>query len=283
MDTSFETWLNTSRLVTVGGALLLVMALTGGLATALRAARDRRAVPGHSETQEGYIVSAVLGLMALLLGFTFALAVDRYDSRRHRVLESANAVGTTYLRAQLLEEPHRSRISDILMRYTDNAIVLAQARPGHTAALLAKDDEILTELWAATAAGFDSVRNIDFSSTFVDGVNNLIDLDAARRAARVAHVPAEVFLVLFVYFVVTAGVLGFVLTGFRGRVSAIFLLLLMVLSLMLVLDIDRPTLGGIRESQGPMEAARKSMADNPPAVFDRWRTPVAATGSPAHP
>jgi hypothetical protein len=275
--TGFDTWISSSSLLVVGVLLVISLIAAALVGTALRALRDRRVAPDHSESQEGYIVSAVLGLMALLLGFTFSLAVDRYDTRRERVLESANAIGTAYLQTQLLGEPHRARISGILGRYVDNAIVLAKARPGDGKALLAKDDELLTELWAATGAGFDSVRGIDFSSTFVSSINTLIDMDAARRAARGAHVPGEVFLVLFLYFVVTAGVLGYVLTGSRGRLSAGFLLVLMVISLLLILDIDRPTLGGVRESQAPMEDLQKSLAATPAAAFDRWRSAPAGS------
>jgi hypothetical protein len=273
--TWFDIWLAGSSVLAVGAILVVALTLAGLLGNSLRIAQDKRRQPLHSETQEGYIVSAVLGLMALLLSFTFALAVDRFDIRRERVLDSANAVGTAYLQTQLLGEPHRARISDILARYVDNAIVLGDAKPGHTAALLAKDDLLLTELWQATAAAFDSIRGIHFSSTYVSSINNLIDMDGARRAARDAHVPSEDFLVLFIYFVVTAGVLGYVLTGFRGRVSAGFLLVLMVMSLLLILDIDRPTLGGIREEQTPMEDLQKSMASWPPTLFDHWRGPVA--------
>lgn len=271
---SFDTWLSSSSIIGVGGALLLILALAAMVGVFARIARDRHFGPTHADTQEGYIVSAVLGLMALLLGFTFSLAVDRFDTRRERVLESANAVGTAYLQTQLLGEPHRSRISGILVRYVDNAIILAKAKPEHTAALAAEDDRILTELWQATTAGFDSIRNIDFSSTYVASINNMIDMDGARRAARGAHVPSQVFFVLFVYFAVTAAVLGYVLTGPKGRMMAGFLLFLIVLSLMLILDIDRPNMGTIREAQTPMESLQKTMAAQPPGLFDRWRTPA---------
>ncbi|HEY2356372.1 MAG TPA: hypothetical protein VGH86_02900 [Phenylobacterium sp.] len=271
----FDSWLNNSSVIVIGGMLVVAMVVAALVGTAFRRARDKRTAADRSETQEGYTVSAVLGLMALLLGFTFSLAVDRFDTRRERVLESANAVGTAYLQTQLLGEPHRSRISNILVRYVDNAIVLGKAKPRDTPPLVARDDQLLTELWQATAPAFDSIRGIDFSSTYVSSINSMIDMDGARRAARSSHVPSEVFLVLAVYFVVTAVVLGYVLTGFRGRVAAGFLLVLMVMSLLLILDIDRPTLGGVREPQTPMEDLQKSMAAQPPALFDRWRSPVA--------
>lgn len=277
----FDTWLANSSVLVIGALLVVALSLAAAAGTALRSAQERRSKPFQSETQEGYIVSAVLGLMALLLSFTFALAVDRFDIRRERVLESANAVGTAYLQTQLLGEPHRSRVGGILMRYVDNVIETAKARPRQTAALLAKDDELLAELWQATAAAFESIRGVDFSSTYVSSINNVIEMDTSRRAARDAHVPSEDFLVLFIYFVVTAGVLGYVLTGFRGRIAAGFLLVLMLISLLLILDIDRPTLGGVREEQTPMEDLQKSMARWPAERFDRWRSPAAAAPSSA--
>jgi hypothetical protein len=269
----------------IGAVLVGALILAALLGTTLRNRRDRGATGrgGRSETQEGYIVTGVLGLLALLLGFTFALAVDRFEARRLLVLDSANAIGTTYLRAQLLPEPHRTRISRILVAYTENAIELGEVKPGQGKALVAEDDRLLTDLWAATAAGFDSVKNLDFSSSVLETTNNMIDLDAARRAARGARVPSEVFGVLFVYIVVTAGVLGYVLTGYGGRVSAALLLALTTLSLLLVIDIDRPTSGGIREAQTPMVALREGLRTQPSRVFDRYRTPADEPGVASKP
>jgi hypothetical protein len=275
MDSSaFQAWLTTNPLWMVGLALFATMCVAAAAGTLLQQRRVQNDKAASSDGQEGYIVSAVLGLLALLLGFTFSLAVDRFETRRHLVLEEANAIGTAYLRAQLLPEPHRARTTGILVRYTDNRILLAQAKPGQNAQLLATNDSLLTDLWAATAAAFDDIKRYDFSSTYVDSINALIDLDASRKTARLARVPAEVFVVLFVYLVTTAGVLGYVLRGYRGRLAAGFLLFLLTLSLLLIIDIDRPTGGGIVESQRPMLELRKSMDAQPPQIFDRWRTPV---------
>jgi hypothetical protein len=237
----------------------------------LRGHRERAGTAEVSNSQEGYVVSAVLGLLALLMGFTFALAIDRFETRRVLVLHDANAIGTAYLRSQLLREPHRSRMSGLLVAYTDNMILLAKAQQGQTRALLAKDDRLLTDLWSATAAAFDSIRGLDFSSTFVSSVNTVIDLDASRRAARLARVPTEVFGVLLIYLVVTAALLGYVLLGWRTRIAGAVPLALLSVSFLLVIDIDRPTTGNIQETQGPMEQLQKSLHSQPPAVFDRWR------------
>jgi hypothetical protein len=240
----------------------------------LRRHVDRAAVSDESAgSQESYIVSSVLGLLAILLGFTLAMALDRYDVRRHLVVEEANSIGTAYLRAQLLGEPHRTRLSNLLVEYTDNRIELATASGASVSPLLAKNNELLTSIWAATAAGFDSISNLDFSSTFVESVNNLIDLDSTRKASRLARVPGEVFLVLLIYSFTTSIALGYTLIGPRGKVAGAFFLSLLSLSLVLIIDLDRPTSGNLRESQAPMERLLSSLKANPPGTYDRWRAP----------
>jgi len=213
----------------------------------------------------------VLGLLALMMGFTLAMAVDRFEARRHLVLEEANAIQTAYLRAQLIGEPHRTRLSRFLIEYTDNRLALATANSSDTPRLLANNNRMLTDLWAATAAGFDSIANLHFSSTFVESMNAVVNLDAARKAARLQHVPVEVLFLLSAYIVATAGVLGYVLTGPRGQIAGAFLITLLAIALVLITDLDRPKTGGIRESQAPMELLRASLKAQPPAVFDRWR------------
>lgn len=268
---AFQQWLSAAPLPLIAVALFLGMMLAAGIGAGLRLWREWRHEE-KEEGQEGYIVSAVLGLLALLMGFTFSLAVDRFEARRVLVLEEANAIGTTYLRAQLLSEPHRARMSDILIRYTENRILLAKADPRDRAPLMRTNNQLVTDMWTATSAAFPSIQGLDFSSAYLDSVNHVIDLDASRKTARMARVPAGVFLVLFVYLFTTAAVLGYVLQGVRGRMAASFLLGLLTLSLLLILDIDRPLGGGVGESQGPMEALRDTLRSQPASVFDRWRS-----------
>lgn len=275
-------WIEEAPLWLLGLVLLagMIAAACGG--HELCGLRRRKA--GHAkgegkslEDQESYIVSAVLGLLALLLGFTFSLATDRFEARRALVVDHANAIGTAFLQSQLLGEPHRTRLSGLLVAYTANAVALGNAPRGQTQKLLDADDRIITQIWAATASGFDSIRPLAFSSTFVESFNHLIDMDGARRALRATHVPTEVFAVLLLYLIVAAGVLGYVLSGTSGRLTAGFLLGLITLSLLLILDIDRPTAGNIHESQKPMEDLLVSLRAQPITVYDRWRSPGQET------
>jgi hypothetical protein len=273
-----EQWLNATPVWIVGLILFAVMSVAAYLSRLLRQARERNRPGAEDDGPEGYIVSAVMGLLALLMGFTFSLAVDRYDARRQLVREEANAIGTAYLLAQLLDEPHRERTSGLLVRYLDNRIVLAKAP---TRERLAADDALIVDLWAATSGAFDSIKGLDWSSTYLSAINRVIELDASRRAARAAQVPIVIFAVLFVYMIGSAGVLGYVLRGRGGRVSAGLLLALFTLALMLVIDIDRPVGGGVSESQRPLELLQQKLKSEPPVIFDRWRAPHA--GAPTAP
>jgi hypothetical protein len=87
-----------------------------------------------------------------------------------------------------------------------------------------------------------------------------------------ARVPAQVFAVLFVYLITTACLLGYVLEAGRRRLGGAVLLALLTLSLMLIIDINRPV-GGVAESQRPMEDLRRFLAGAPSSVFDKWRLP----------
>jgi hypothetical protein len=263
-------WLDHAPLWLIGLVLLVSMALAAGLGSALRRTKRAAAKEGDGPGQkEGYIVSATLGLLALLMGFTFSLAIDRFETRRALVLEEANAIGTTYLRAQLLEEPHRARISQMLVAYTDNRIALATAPDDQIAGHVVTNDQLITDFWTATVAAFPSIKGYDFSSSFLETMNDVIDLDAKRKAARMVRVPQEVFLVLLVYVVTAAGVLGYAGGGKGGHGAMLFLFLLLAISLLLTLDIDRPTVGGVRATQLPMLQLKASLAAQPPAVFDR--------------
>jgi len=273
--TAFTTWLENAEIAVIAGVILLLMLLAAFAGHQLRLYQERLRsrrdqTPAGTEGQEGYITSAVLGLLALLMGFTFALAVDRFDTRRGLVLAEANAIGTTYLRAQLLPEPHRARMSDLLKTYTSHRIAFATAPPAQAQAMVAANDALVTDIWTATVAAFPTIKGLDFSSAYLDSVNSVIDLDEMRKSSRQAKVPAIVFVVLFVYIIATSGSLGYTVTGARGLAAAGLLLLLILMSLMLTIDIDRPTGGSVLESQAPMLRLQASMATTPPATYDRW-------------
>lgn len=269
-SSGFAAWLNSASIWGIGFFLLLVMiaAAVAGHFIRLGLKRKSGATDKDADGENGFVLSSVLGLLALLMGFTFALAVDRFETRRALVLEEANAIGTAYLRAQLLEEPYRSRLSRLLVEYTDNRLEIATSAPDKARLLLGRNDRLATELWIVTVAAFPGIRGTDFSTAFIDSMNTVIDLNTSRKAARFARVPDEVYLGLFIYIVAASGLVGFSLVGLRERSAATFLFVLLTLALMLIMDIDRPANGGISESQWPMQDLQASLRNWPPEVFD---------------
>jgi hypothetical protein len=270
--------LNQTPLWVFAVALFGSLWLSAELAMRLRRRRDRkeasRAERHQGETLEGYILSAVLGLLALLMGFTFSLALDRFDTRRALVREEAVAIDTAYLHAQLLSEPHRERTTKLLLRYLDNRIAWAKAPPGRAQQqLLAVNDELITDLSAAAAAAFETIKQLNWSNAYLNSMNRVTELDLHRKAARDAMVPLEVFVVLIVYMITSAFVIGYVLRGPVGRFAAWFLMALFTVSLLLIVDINRPTGVANIANQRPMETLQAKLAKEPPSAFDRWRTP----------
>src|SRR4051794_2203880 len=104
----------------------VVAALAGAGVLVGLTLRDR-----HETLREpfGVLQGALLGLVGLILAFGLSLAVGRYEARRAAVVSDANAIGTTYLRAQLLAEPHRGQSLALLRRYTDLALRLSHQVP----------------------------------------------------------------------------------------------------------------------------------------------------------
>lgn len=252
--TAFGAWLSNTSLLIVA-CILFAMS---GAAFLLGLYMRRRST---MEAQEGdsLLTSSVLGLLALLLSFTFSLASDRFDARRLLVQQEANAIGALYLRAQLLEEPYRTRVRHAVTTYTENRIALAQAGSSRRPNLIVENDRLLREIWSESAAAFGSIRGLDFSSTFYDSVNDVIALDGMRKSARRAHVPPVILILLFLYVASSAGMLGFFPRTKRGLLQSGFFLLLLQLFLLAIVDIDQPTLGAVRESQEPMENMRTTL------------------------
>jgi len=249
-----------SSLSEIAGAIYLAMivaALAGFLIRRVPGLIIKKA--GEDEGQEAYVVSAVLGLLALLMGFTFSLALDRYEDRRDLVLQESNAIGTAFLRTQLLPEPSRSKNADILYEYTQNRIELAGEQDGRFAGLMARNDTLLRQLWDETVSVVEILGSTPIATSYVSSVNEVIDVDASRKEARQARVPSVVYAALLVFIMLSAGILGYVLVGLWSRIAAVLLFLLFTLALLLIIDIDRPLVGSLRESQQPMIGLRDAM------------------------
>ena len=138
--------------------LVLFAIIFGATAAGLMAGRRLHHRSDKLREPVAAMQAAVLGFMALILAFGLSLAVGRYQDRRASVVEEANAIGTTYLRAQTLAEPVRSRSLGLLVRYTDASIRFAQSVPDSASARRAFADEsqLQRQLWSLAGQALDA-------------------------------------------------------------------------------------------------------------------------------
>ncbi len=270
---SLSDWLFGASVVAIGLCTLAAMLVAAGAGYLLRKAQERRSPKkkresGESVAQEGYLFSSMLGLLGLLLAFSFGMVLNRYEARRELVTSEANAIGTAYLRAQLLDEPHRSRLSQLLVAYTVNRIELANGG-GESRVLLARNDQLLTDIWTAIRASRESALSHGVTTALLISYNEVIDLDTERKVAWSLRVPVEVGVLLVVYLAVMAAVVGHQVDGPRGRRAATVLFIAVALSITVITDINRPMSGHARESQKAMLILLQSLHAQPPRVFDR--------------
>jgi hypothetical protein len=214
------------------------------------------------------IQGALLSLVGLILAFGLALAVGRYESRRAAVVEEANAIGTTYLRAQTLAEPVRSPSLELLVRYTDISIRLSNSVPGTEAATdaVAAGQRLQRELWALAGQALDAAPTASAPRLYVETLNDMIDMQTVRVAGLNNRVPGPVLVVEVAGAAFALGLLALHLSILgRGVVPALAAAALVTLLLLVTFDLDRPTRGLIQVPSTVLTNLRASM-ELPPAA-----------------
>jgi len=197
----------------------------------------------------GILQGALLGVVGLLLAFGLSLAVNRYEDRRVNVVTEANAIGTTYLRAQALEEPMRTRSMDLLVRYTRSAVRLSDEVPGSRAADVARANEqaIQDGLWRYALEALDRSPTASAPRLYVETINEMFDAETARVAALSNRVPTAVLVLEVLGAALALGLLAAYLAILGRGVLAVTLASVLVAFLLLVTaDLDRPTRGMIQ-------------------------------------
>ena len=222
----------------------------------------------HLREPLGVLQAALLGLVGLVLAFGLALAVGRYESRRAAVVDDANAIGTTYLRAQTLAEPVRTRSLQRLVRYTDTSIRLSHSVPTSPEARQAVADgqKLQRELWGLAGQALADAPVASAPRLYVETLNEMIDMQTTRVAALNNRVPGPVLAVEVIFAAVALGLLALYLAILGRSVLPVLLAAgLICLLLFVTFDLDRPTRGLIRIPATPLTSLRASM-DLPPAA-----------------
>lgn len=189
--------------------------------------------------------TAAFTLLALLVGFCLSMVVTRYDHRKLLEETEANAIGTEYARADLLEERFRVVVREKLKAYTAHRIEFYESRlQDSTAAFEAMDAKQHAELWASVVAAAQS-RNDPVMALVVSGMNDVINSQGFTQAAWRNRLPSEAWSLMFIVAVLANLLMGF--GANRPRKLHLCVLPLMIsVSLFLIADVDSPGLGLVK-------------------------------------
>jgi hypothetical protein len=230
-----------------------------------RSLRDR---DEHLREPLAALQGALLGVVGLILAFGLSLAVGRYEDRRAGVVAEANSIGTTFLRAQTLDEPVRSSTLERLRRYTDTTIRVARSVPqsGAEKRALADGERLQRELWGLAGQALDGSPTASAPRLYVDSLNDTIDMQTVRVSGLNNRVPSAVLWLEVIGAAVALGLLSVYLAIMgRGVLTVILAAGLVSMMLLVTFDLDRPTRGLIRVPATPLTDLRASMA-LPPAA-----------------
>ncbi len=222
----------------------------------------RRRRPEAAQGHSGSVQGAVLGLLGLLLGFSFAMAVGRFDARRALVVEEANSIGTTWLRSDFLPGPYKGEVRDLLIRYTKLKLAAfdTQSNAENSHRIGKEVAEIHSKLWQ-NASDAAAERNTPTLATFITTLNETIDLHSTRKAALRNHVPGAVWLLLMMVAGCGAWASGYGsgCGGMRSVFNQVLFPVLIAVVITLIADIDRAHKGLIGMSSAPIQELLDSM------------------------
>jgi hypothetical protein len=256
------------RLNSLELGLLIFGVVLGTTLLGVAAGRRLRAHADALREPVGVLQAALLTLVALILAFGLTLAVGRYDARRAAVVETANAIGTTYLRAQTLREPTRTRSLEDLERYTDVTIRLSEEVPGSPAArdAVADGDRLQRSLWRLGGEALDDSPTDSAPRLYIETLNEMIDMQTVQVSALNNRVPGAVLVFEVVAASVALGLLALYLAILaRGVISVVLAAAFVSVLLLITFDLDRPVRGLVRVPDTPLLNLRESM-EQPPAA-----------------
>ena len=208
----------------------------------------------------GAMVASILGLLAIMLAFTFHLAATRFDVPRQAVLAEANAIHTTYLRARLLPDPERSEIADLLR--SDTEIRVQSVAEARIAEGIARSEGLHQQLWSRAVAAAEKDPRSIMTGLFLQSLNEVINLHSKRVFVGLrSRIPIGIWLSLFTLSVLGMASMGYQagLSGTRRSPQMPILTLAFAGVLFLIVDLDRAHEGSLRVSQQPMIDLLKTM------------------------
>jgi len=235
-----------ASLFTVGlffGMLLLLE--VGRRIGVRRIAKD----PEGASAGLGAVEGAVFGLLGLLLAFTFSGAASRFDTRRQLVVEEANAIGTAYLRLDLLPAAAQPALRESFRKYVESRLEVYRKLPDIQAARaeLARATTRQGEIWAQAVAAC-RVEGPPCTILLLPALNQMIDITTTRTMAARMHPPSIIFGLLFGLALAASMLAGYGMAGRKARswIHIVGFAAIMTVTVYVIIDLEFPRLGLIR-------------------------------------
>jgi hypothetical protein len=195
----------------------------------------------------GLVLGATLTILGLIIGFTFSMAISRYEQRKNYEEAEANAIGTEYVRADLLPAAEARRVRALLASYTDQRILFYKSRDSQELNRVNADTALLqTELWA-TVAKPATAEQTPITALVVSGMNDVLNSQGYTQAAWWNRIPPSAWFLMLMIGICCNVLIGYCVRR-TGMEATVFLVLTLVVSIsfFLIADIDSPRGGIIR-------------------------------------
>jgi len=235
----------------IESTFLLTIALFAGMLTLLEIGRrlgGRRAHDDGGRAGLTAVEGAVFGLFGLLVAFTFSGASARFETRRALVVEEANAIGTAWLRVDLLPEAAQANLRPRFRSYVDSRLAIYRefAETGQVRDTLTHSNTLQLELWHAAVAATAGLPQP--TMLLLPAMNHMIDLTTTRTMATRFHQPRVIFVILFALALLTSLLAGYGMAGTRRQrwLHMLGFALITSAAFFVILDLEYPRLGLIR-------------------------------------
>jgi hypothetical protein len=218
--------------------LMVVTALFG------RARARVHPLPGEERGDFDVVLGATLTLLGLLIGFSFSMAVSRYDERKKLEEEEANAIGTEYVRVDLLPATEATTLHELLRKYLDQRVLFYTSRgPDQIRKINSDTYQLQNELWSALHEV--AAQPTPVTALYLSGMNDVLNSQGYTQAAWLNRIPIAAWALMLIIAMCCNLLIGY---GARRTDRRLFVIVPMVVavSFFLVADIDSPRGGTIR-------------------------------------
>lgn len=217
---------------------------------AYRIGRRRPDLVETSSESAGAVVGAVFALLGLLTAFTFSAAYSRLDARRQLIVQEVNAIGTAYLRLDVLPNEAQGQLRKDFKTYTLSRFAFYQKLTESEGALseLAHASELQQLIWSKAVSASSGTENSSMRMLLLPALNEMIDIVTTRTVAIMAHPPLLIFASLVLISIACGGMIGYraSISEYSARFYEITFALVMSFTLYLILDIEYPRFGLVR-------------------------------------